>query len=199
MNATSSVDTPVLSSLDVPDAPLGPLAQRAVDVAVRYRSARSPAAGDWIDIIALPENRVGLAMGRVVGSGPHTRAVIRLLHDAVRNLSSTGLPPDEFLEHLDHLDTRRGEGPDGRSDGFIGRFQGSGLPVCDLRPGLPALHDAPGRASATRRHKPRWPGGLPDLPAGPPLGLGSEPFATAEWKVAEGSQLVLYGRSLMER
>ncbi|QIZ01353.2 PP2C family protein-serine/threonine phosphatase [Streptomyces sp. S1D4-11] len=40
---------------------------------------------------------------------------------------------------------------------------------------------------------------FPDLPAGPPLGLGSEPFATAEWKVAEGSQLVLYGRSLMER
>ncbi|MFF8028797.1 SpoIIE family protein phosphatase [Streptomyces sp. NPDC007896] len=40
---------------------------------------------------------------------------------------------------------------------------------------------------------------FPDAPAGPPLGLGSGPFATAEWEVAEDSQLVLYGHGLMER
>ncbi|MFF7888826.1 hypothetical protein ACH40F_49375 [Streptomyces sp. NPDC020794] len=79
MNATSSVDTPELSPLEVPDAPRGPPAQHAVDIAVRYRPARSQATGDWIDIIALPENRVGLAIGRIAGSGPHNRAAIRLL------------------------------------------------------------------------------------------------------------------------
>ncbi|QIY68145.1 ATP-binding protein [Streptomyces sp. RLB1-33] len=37
------------------------------------------------------------------------------------------------------------------------------------------------------------------MPAGPPLVLGSAPFATAEWEVTEGIHLVLYGHGLTER
>ncbi|MET7905180.1 SpoIIE family protein phosphatase, partial [Streptomyces sp. NPDC005355] len=39
---------------------------------------------------------------------------------------------------------------------------------------------------------------FPDLPAGPPLGLGGLPFETAELELAEGSHLVLYTDGLIE-
>lgn len=38
----------------------------------------------------------------------------------------------------------------------------------------------------------------PDVPAGPPLGLGGLPFETAELDLAEGSRLVLYTNGLVE-
>lgn len=134
-------------------------------------------------------------MGNVVGSGPHARAVIRLLHDAARKLSSAGLPPDEFLEHLDHLATRWGEGPDGRLDCFRGA-------TC-----LYAIYDPVSRHWVASRAGYRPPAVIgrddwvdfPDVPAGSPLVLGSGPFATAEWEVTEGVQLVLYGHGLTER
>ncbi|MET7906547.1 SpoIIE family protein phosphatase, partial [Streptomyces sp. NPDC005355] len=40
---------------------------------------------------------------------------------------------------------------------------------------------------------------FPDLPAGPPLGLGGLPFETAELELAEGSHLVLYTDGLIEK
>jgi anti-sigma regulatory factor (Ser/Thr protein kinase) len=39
---------------------------------------------------------------------------------------------------------------------------------------------------------------FPDLPAGPPLGLGGLPFDSTEFRVPEGSQLVLYTDGLVE-
>jgi anti-sigma regulatory factor (Ser/Thr protein kinase) len=39
---------------------------------------------------------------------------------------------------------------------------------------------------------------FPDVPAGPPLGLGGMPFLTAEIRLAEGTQLVLYTDGLIE-
>ncbi|REK88201.1 hypothetical protein DY245_22555 [Streptomyces inhibens] len=38
---------------------------------------------------------------------------------------------------------------------------------------------------------------FPELPAGPPLGLGGLPFETAELDIAEGSQLVLFTDGLV--
>ncbi|MBW8821992.1 MAG: serine/threonine-protein phosphatase, partial [Streptomyces sp.] len=38
----------------------------------------------------------------------------------------------------------------------------------------------------------------PDVPAGPPLGLGGLPFETADLELAEGSRLVLYTDGLVE-
>ena len=39
---------------------------------------------------------------------------------------------------------------------------------------------------------------FPDVPAGPPLGLGTLPFQTVELQLPEGSQLVLYTDGLIE-
>jgi len=39
---------------------------------------------------------------------------------------------------------------------------------------------------------------FPDVPAGPPLGLGGLPFETADLELAEGSRLVLYTDGLVE-
>ena len=195
MNATTSADTPQTSSLEMPHASRSSIAQHAVDVAVRHRPARSETTGDWIELIALPENRVAMAVGSVVGYGPRARAWIGRLRRAVRDLSSTGLPPDELLGRLDHLVTRWGRGPDER-EGF---FRGA---TC-----LYAIYDPVSRHCAVSRagHRPPaviGPDGrvdFPDLPAGPPLGLGSGSFTTAEWEVPEGSRLVLYGHGLIQR
>ncbi|MEU3302199.1 ATP-binding SpoIIE family protein phosphatase [Streptomyces sp. NPDC006678] len=195
MNATSFVDTPQTSAFERPRATGGTLAQHAVDVAVRCRPARSETPGDWFDIIALPESRVALAMGSVAGSGPPARAGIARLREAVRDFSWAGLSPEELLGRLDDLATRWGEGPDIRVDCFRGA-------TC-----LYAIYDPVSRHCAVSRAGHRSPAVInpdgqvdfPDVPAGPPLGLGGGSFTAAEWEVPEGSQLVLYGHSLVQR
>ncbi|MFF1630251.1 SpoIIE family protein phosphatase [Streptomyces sp. NPDC058272] len=195
MNATTSTDTRQTSSLEMPNVSRSPIAQHAVDVAVRYRPGRSETSGDWIELIALPENRVAMAVGSVVGHGPRARAWIGRLRGAVRALSLSGLPPDELLGRLDRLATRWGRGP----DEWAGSFRGA---TC-----LYAIYDPVSRHCTASRagHRPPAvisPDGrvdFPEVPAGPPLGLGSGSFTTAEWEVPEGSQLVLYGHGLIQR
>ncbi|SFG84050.1 Histidine kinase-like ATPase domain-containing protein [Streptomyces mirabilis] len=195
MNATTSADAPQPSALEMLHASRSPIAQHAVDVAVRYRPARSETSGDWIELVALPENRVAMAVGSVVGCGPRARAWIGRLRGAVRNLASTGLPPDELLSRLDHLATRWGHGP----DAWQGFFRGA---TC-----LYAIYDPVSRRCAVSLAGHRPPAVIsphgrvefPDVPAGPPLGLGGGSFTTAEWEVPEGSQLVLCGHGLIQR
>ncbi|MER5526167.1 ATP-binding SpoIIE family protein phosphatase [Streptomyces sp. NPDC002677] len=195
MNATTSADAPQLSALETPHASWSPVAQHAAEVAVRCRPARSETSGDWVELIALPENRVAMAVGSVVGCGPRARAWIGRLRGAVRGLASTGLPPDELLGRLDHLATRWGYGP----DEWQGRSRGA---TC-----LYAIYDPVSRRCAVSRAGHRPPAVIspegrvdfPDVPAGPPLGLGRGSFASVEWEVPEGSRLVLYGHGLIQR
>ncbi|MET8541542.1 SpoIIE family protein phosphatase [Kitasatospora sp. NPDC004799] len=170
--------------------------QTALDVAHRYLPAQAGVGGDWFDVIPLPGARVALVVGDVVGHGLHAAATMGRLRTAIHNFSTLDLPPDELLGHLDELVSRidQEEAPGGERAALAGA-------TC-----LYAIYDPVSRrcALATAGHPPPAvvdPEGrvvFPELPTGPPLGLGVLPFETVELELAEGSRLVLYTDGLVE-
>ncbi|MFE9442183.1 SpoIIE family protein phosphatase [Streptomyces sp. NPDC006602] len=173
--------------------------QDAVEVAHRYLPAESGVGGDWFDVIPLSGTRVALVLGDVVGHGLHAAVTMGRLRIAARNFAELDLSPDEVLTQLDNLVARLdrdegGEEPGTDGTGIIGA-------TC-----LYAIYDPTSQLCTLARagHPPPGlvhPDGtvtFPDLPAGPPLGLGGLPFETAEIHVPEGSRLVLYTDGLIE-
>ncbi|MGK5730553.1 SpoIIE family protein phosphatase [Streptomyces sp. URMC 124] len=176
--------------------PRGLPEQNALDVAYRYLPAQAGVGGDWFDVIPLPGARVALVVGDVVGHGLHAAATMGRLRTAVQNFSALDLPPDELLGHLDELVGRI----DLESAGMGGEDAIAGA-TC-----LYAIYDpATGVCAMARAGHPLpavvHPGGrveYPELPAGPPLGLGGLPFEAGELRLREGSSLVLYTDGLIE-
>ncbi|MER7463148.1 SpoIIE family protein phosphatase [Streptomyces sp. NPDC097981] len=178
--------------------PHGMPEQGAVEVAHRYLPAESGVGGDWFDVIPLSGTRVALLVGDVVGHGLHAAATMGRLRTAARNFAELELAPDELLTHLDNLlvrlDREEGGDNDSGSTGIVGA-------TC-----LYAVYDPTSRQCTMARagHPPpalvHPDGGVtfPELPAGPPLGLGGLPFETAEIELPEGSTLVLYTDGLVE-
>ncbi|CAM5682678.1 SpoIIE family protein phosphatase [Streptomyces purpurascens] len=169
--------------------------QDAVEVAHRYLPAESDVGGDWYDVIPLSGARVGLLVGDVVGHGMLSAATMGRLRTAARSFAELDFPPDEVLVHLDNLVGRLDrEDPDGKGAGVIGA-------TC-----LYAVYDPTSQRCLMARagHPPPalvHPDGTvsyPDLPAGPPLGLGGLPFDAVEVDLPAGSQLVLYTDGLIE-
>lgn len=177
--------------------PRGLPEQRALEVAYCYLPAKGGVGGDWFDIIPLPGARVALIVGDVVGHGLHAAATMGRLRTAVHNFSSLDLSPDELLGHLDDLVTRIDQ--EDLSTTHYEEITGASC--------LYAIYDpVAGHCSlACAGHPPPVlvrPDGTayyPDLPVGPPLGLGGLPFETAELHVPEGSQIVLYTDGLIEK
>ncbi|MFI6036086.1 SpoIIE family protein phosphatase [Streptomyces sp. NPDC051315] len=176
--------------------PRGLPEQSALDVGYRYLPAQSGVSGDWFDVITLPGSRVALVVGDVVGHGLHAAATMGRLRTAVHNFSALDLPPDELLSHLDDL---------------VGRIDQD--EACTDSPAavvgatcLYAIYDPTTRRCTMARAGHLAPAlvgpdgqvTFPDLPPGPPLGLGGMPFQTAELDIAEGSRLVLYTDGLIE-
>ncbi|MFF4739417.1 SpoIIE family protein phosphatase [Streptomyces sp. NPDC001262] len=176
--------------------PRGLPEQTALDADYRYLPAQAGVGGDWFDVIPLPGARVALVVGDVVGHGLHAAATMGRLRTAVQNFSSLDLPPDELLGHLDEL---------------VGRIDQEAADVPD-EPAIAgatclyAVYDpTTGICSMARAGHPLpavvRPDGtveFPELPGGPPLGLGGLPFETMELQLPEGSSLVLYTDGLVE-
>ncbi|MBC9726639.1 SpoIIE family protein phosphatase [Streptomyces sp. TRM68367] len=173
--------------------------QTAVDAAHRYlptQIATGGVGGDWFDIIPLSGARVALVVGDVVGHGLHAAVTMGRLRTAVHNFAALDLAPDELLGRLDDLVIALGLEETHRSGGddVIGA-------TC-----LYAVYDPVSQRCTMARagHPPPGvvdPDGavhFPDLPAGPPLGLGGLPFESVELQLPEGSQLVLYTDGLIE-
>ncbi|MFJ9612464.1 SpoIIE family protein phosphatase [Streptomyces noursei] len=178
----------------------------ALDVASWYFPADVPSGvgGDWFDVIPLSGARVALVVGDVVGHGIDAAATMGRLRTAVRTLANLDLPPDELLARLDDLviglmENRRDDGAaadDGTAATALG-FMGA---TC-----LYAVYDPVSRSCTMARASHLPPAVLapdgavefPDLPAGPPLGLGALPFESVELELAEGSLLALYTNGLL--
>ncbi|MEU2654484.1 SpoIIE family protein phosphatase [Streptomyces sp. NPDC007325] len=167
----------------------------AVETASRYLPAGSRAGvgGDWYDVIPLSGARVALVVGDVVGHGLHAAATMGRLRTAVRAFADIDLMPDELLTHLDDVVIRmqREESPD----------EGETSATC-----LYAVYDPVSRrcSLASAGHVPptvvtpsKISEGLPEVPIGPPLGLGGLPFETAEFELPEDSLLVLHTDGLI--
>ncbi|MFD8382652.1 SpoIIE family protein phosphatase [Streptomyces sp. NPDC059679] len=173
--------------------------QSALDVAYRYLPAESGVGGDWFDVIPLPGARVALVVGDVVGHGLHAAATMGRLRTAVHNFSTLDLPPDEILSHLDDLIARIDQDETSES------LDGGGVIIGATC--LYAIYDPVSRRCTMARagHPPPAvvaPDGsveFPEVPAGPPLGLGTLPFETVELQLPEGSHLVLYTDGLVEK
>ncbi|MDH6125040.1 SpoIIE family protein phosphatase [Kitasatospora sp. GP82] len=176
--------------------PRGVPEQSALDLAYRYLPAQAGVGGDWFDVIPLPGTRVALVVGDVVGHGLHAAATMGRLRTAVQNFSALDLPPDELLGHLDELVGHI----DQESAVVDGEATITGA-TC-----LYAIYDpTTGRCSLARAGHPLpaivLPEGtveFPELPAGPPLGLGGMPFEATEVQLPEGSSLVMYTDGLIE-
>ncbi|MFD9726676.1 SpoIIE family protein phosphatase [Streptomyces sp. NPDC059072] len=173
----------------------------AVEVAHLYLPA-DPATGvggDWFDVIPLSGARVALVVGDVVGHGLHAAATMGRLRTAVHTLAGLDFAPDEVLSHLDDLVMRLAAEQEPADGGSRGR-QIVGA-TC-----LYAVYDPTSRRCTLARAGHSSPAvvtsdgavSLPDLPEGPPLGLGGLPFESAELELAEGSLLALYTNGLVE-
>ncbi|MET7881557.1 SpoIIE family protein phosphatase [Streptomyces avermitilis] len=170
--------------------------QSALDVAYRYLPAQAGVGGDWFDVLPLSSARVALVVGDVVGHGLHAAATMGRLRTAVHNFSALDLPPDELLGLLDELVGRVDQ--DEATQDSSATVTGA---TC-----LYAIYDPVSRVCTVARAGHPMPavvrpdGGVefPDVPAGPPLGLGGLPFETAELQLEEGSQLILYTDGLIE-
>ncbi|MDQ1012128.1 PAS domain S-box-containing protein [Streptomyces sp. V4I23] len=176
--------------------------QSAVDVAFRYLPADAVegVGGDWFDVIPLSGARVALVVGDVVGRGIQASATMGRLRTAVRTLADIDMPPDELLTHLDDLVLRldREEGPLGEE--FADRADGDIGATC-----LYAVYDPVSRRCTLARAGHPGPAvvapdgsvDFPELPSGPPLGLGGLPFESAEMELPEGSLIALYTDGLI--
>ncbi|MEU1465170.1 SpoIIE family protein phosphatase [Streptomyces sp. NPDC005727] len=169
--------------------------QGALEIAYRYLPAQAGVGGDWFDVLPLSGARVALVVGDVVGHGLHAAATMGRLRTAVHNFSALDLPPDELLGLLDELV--------GRIDQDETPADGAAVTGATC---LYAVYDPVSRRCTVARagHPPPVlvrPDGeveFPEVPAGPPLGLGGLPFETVDLELAEGSSLVLYTDGLVE-
>ncbi|MFI2082672.1 SpoIIE family protein phosphatase [Streptomyces rubiginosohelvolus] len=174
----------------------------ALDVAWSYlpADAKDGVGGDWFDVIPLSGARVGLVIGDVVGHGIGAAATMGRLRTAVQTLADMDLPPDELLARLDDLVLRLSE--EERAGGPAERGGSTVVGATCLY----AVYDPTSGACTMARagHPPPvvvTPDGavtFPDLPSGPPLGLGGLPFESLEVVLPEGSLLGLYTDGLIE-
>lgn len=178
--------------------------QSAVDLAHRYLPADdvTGVGGDWFDVIPLSGTRVGLVVGDVVGHGLQAAATMGRLRTTVRAFAQLDMDPVELLSRLDDLVGQSADeqwvDPATPDSAYADVTTGATClyavydPVsrrCVMaRAGHlpPAIVDPDGRLS------------YPDLPAGPPLGLGGLPFESMEIELAEGSLLALFTDGLVE-
>ncbi|WP_372448700.1 amino acid permease [Streptomyces musisoli] len=178
----------------------------AVDSASRYLPADSGSGvgGDWYDVIPLSGTRVGLVVGDVLGHGMRAAATMGRLRTGVRVLARLDLAPDELLSRLADLveqtahEGRTGTGP-GRRRPHTDEARGVSClyavydPVsgnCSLaRAGDPALAVAAPSTGAVE---------CPQLPPGPPLGIGGLPYQSMELELAPGSLVALFTDGLLQ-
>ncbi|WP_443075408.1 SpoIIE family protein phosphatase [Streptomyces sp. NBC_01483] len=174
----------------------------AVDVASMYlpADAKDGVGGDWFDVIPLSGARVGLVVGDVVGHGLSAAATMGRLRTAVQTLADMDLPPDELLAHLDDLVLRLSEEESHDASADLIRTTVMGA-TC-----LYAIYDPVTRNCTLARagHLPPVlvtpQGGVsfPELPPGPPLGLGGLPFEAVDIELAENSLIGLYTNGLIK-
>ncbi|MBC2907849.1 SpoIIE family protein phosphatase [Streptomyces cupreus] len=180
----------------------------ALEVASSYLPAdpTGGVGGDWFDVIPLSGARVGLVVGDVVGHGITAAAAMGRLRTAVQTLADMEMPPDELLAHLDDLVLRLSEehpdneGAEAAETAHLNTTAFLGA-TC-----LYAVYDPVTRHCTMARagHPPPVvvaPDGqvsFPELPAGPPLGLGGMAFEAGEIELAENSLFGLYTDGLVE-
>ncbi|MFF4796852.1 amino acid permease [Streptomyces sp. NPDC001351] len=178
----------------------------AVDSASRYLPADngSGVGGDWYDVIPLSGTRVGLVVGDVLGHGLRAAATMGRLSTGVRVLARLDLSPDELLTRLDDLvEQTAHERGAGHDRGRLRQRPDEALGVTCLY----AVYDpVSGKCSLARAGEPvlavvephTGVVGYPELPTGPPLGIGGPPYQSSELELTPGSLVALFTGGLLQ-
>ncbi|MER5916056.1 SpoIIE family protein phosphatase [Streptomyces sp. NPDC001982] len=171
----------------------------ALEVSACYRPAdmHHGVGGDWYDVIRLPDARVALVVGDVVGHGIQAAATMGTLRTALRTLAELDLPPAELLTRLDHAVARMAQE---ETDSLAIKPHLLGA-TC-----LYAVYDPAGRLldMAAAGHPPPIivsPAGeahVPRIPSGVPIGLGLALFEPARLEIPDGTLIALYTDGLVE-
>src|SRR6185295_13877151 len=76
-----------------------------VELAARYLpgTRETEVSGDWYDVIPLPDGRVGVVIGDVVGRGIEAAATMSQLRTALRAYAVEGLEPSVVVAKLHRL------------------------------------------------------------------------------------------------
>ncbi|MFC4031610.1 SpoIIE family protein phosphatase [Streptomyces polygonati] len=171
----------------------------AVELASRYLPAdtHEGVGGDWFDAFPLPDARVGLVVGDVVGHGINAAALMGQLRTVMRTLADQDLPPEELLARLDRLVIQMTEQEE-TAEGF-------GAPVMSCTCAY-AVYDPLTRrcTMASAGHPPPavlYPDGrvaVPPVPPGAPIGLGTMSYERFTLELPENSVIALYTDGLIE-
>ena len=160
-----------------------------LELAARYLPASSDAGvgGDWYDVIVLPDGRVGVAIGDVLGKGAEAAAYMGELRSALRAYALEGLGSATALAKL----ARFVEMQHGRMATLI---------YAIIDPGDSRMRIArAGHPYPLLVHPERGPTYLTSA-GGPPLGIGEvNSFPEQESAIEAGSTLLLYTDGLLER
>jgi serine phosphatase RsbU (regulator of sigma subunit)/anti-sigma regulatory factor (Ser/Thr protein kinase) len=135
----------------------------AVEFAGRYLpAAAARLGGDWYDAFTLPDGRLGLAIGDVVGHGFHAAAVMGQLRSALRAFAIDGMQPASVLERVSRLLRQIEPGRtataayltlDAHGGAFTIASAGHPPPLVAHAGGTPAYLDMPGSLPlGARRH-----------------------------------------------
>jgi PAS domain S-box-containing protein len=167
---------------DVPPVTAG------LQVATRYLPGQDgdEVGGDWYDLFTLPDGRVAIAVGDIVGRGLHAAARMGRVSTALRAYAHDSASPADAVERLDRLVTAED----------IVEF--ATLLLIFLDPGTGA-----GRACSAGHPPPLLVGAggtdIVAVAAGPPIGIGSASRPETALTVPHGATLVAYTDGLVER
>jgi anti-sigma regulatory factor (Ser/Thr protein kinase)/putative methionine-R-sulfoxide reductase with GAF domain len=161
----------------------------AVALTGRYMPAASAQlGGDWYDAFQLPDGRLGMAIGDVVGRGFHAAALMGQLRSGLRAYALDGMPPSEVLARLNRL-LRQLE---------PGRTATALYLVLDAHGGSLVASSA-GHPPPLVAHEDGDPEFM-ELPGSPPLGATRHAsYEDREHALEPGCALVLYTDGLVER
>jgi serine phosphatase RsbU (regulator of sigma subunit)/anti-sigma regulatory factor (Ser/Thr protein kinase) len=160
-------------------------------MAARYRPSGDAAqvGGDWYDAIMLPDGRVGLAIGDVVGHGVRAATIMGELRNALRAYAMEGHSAGQAVQRLNALVEATHEEAMVATLAFVLLDPGTGAGSLVSAGHLPPLMLMPDGQS---RYLERAPA--------PPLGVSrAHIYAEHELQLEPGCTLVFYTDGLVER
>ena len=161
----------------------------AVALAGRYLpAAAARLGGDWFDAFSLPDGRLALAIGDVVGRGFHAAAIMGQLRSGLRAYALGGMSPAVVLERLSSLLRQIEPGRTATLLYLVLDAHGGALTLASAGHPPPLIQPTDGEP---------W---YLDLPGSVPLGAARHTrYDDQELEFAPGSTILLYTDGLVER
>ena len=163
-------------------------AVHGIELAARYEPADSQIdlGGDWYDAIELPEGRIGIAVGDVVGHGAAAAAIMGQLRSAFRAFAIGGAAPAEIIGALSEF-AERLDGAEATTLVYAILSPADGALTYCVAGHPPPLHVTDDGSTYL------------DGGRSVPIGIGGLPYLTADAHVAPGETILLYSDGLIER